>query len=451
MLDSLDTLIAFVLIMLVVSLIITIAVQMTSAALNLRGLNLLKGLSSTFAVIAPELNQSTKKLARLILKGPLLSDSFLPDWPVVRWWRHSAAIRPDEVFDAIHRIATGRRPASSNLQESAQTLLVALGMDEKTINDAAAKIRGAQEIAESFAEKTANDAVQSLSDEKVREQVQAALESAKARLSSYGIAAAYETKAAAGSIDAAYQKFKYWTEICQERAQQWFTMHTRIATIFFALVFASWLQLDTVDIFKFVSSNRAVRDKLVAQSTVIASQAEKALGDSPNVLQEAYEGWRDQSDENVKTAVASIKIGPNDTREKLSSRIDQALTSVSEKEALLKSFNDTVDKTVTDSLKKQTSDYAAVKRDFDNTGFDLFPKNGGGRWGNRWHDGWKRHLWGVLFSVGFLSLGAPFWYNALKNLSSLRSTVAQNISNEQKQAQEQADGGGSRPSRVLPS
>lgn len=43
MLDSLDTLIAFVLIMLVVSLLITIAVQMVSAALNLRGLNLLKG------------------------------------------------------------------------------------------------------------------------------------------------------------------------------------------------------------------------------------------------------------------------------------------------------------------------------------------------------------------------------------------------------------------------
>jgi hypothetical protein len=34
--------------------------------------------------------------------------------------------------------------------------------------------------------------------------------------------------------------------------------------------------------------------------------------------------------------------------------------------------------------------------------------------------------------VGLLSLGAPFWYNALRNISSLRSTVAQNISNEQK-------------------
>ena len=54
MLDSLDTLIAFVLIMLVVSLLITIAVQMSAAVLNLRGWNLLVGLKNTFAVIAPD-------------------------------------------------------------------------------------------------------------------------------------------------------------------------------------------------------------------------------------------------------------------------------------------------------------------------------------------------------------------------------------------------------------
>jgi hypothetical protein len=51
MLDSLDTLIAFVVTMLVVGLLITIAVQMTSTALNLRGLNLFKGLSQTYRVI----------------------------------------------------------------------------------------------------------------------------------------------------------------------------------------------------------------------------------------------------------------------------------------------------------------------------------------------------------------------------------------------------------------
>jgi hypothetical protein len=80
-----------------------------------------------------------------------------------------------------------------------------------------------------------------------------------------------------------------------------------------------------------------------------------------------------------------------------------------------------------------------VKADFDNTGFDLFPKNNGTRWGNSWSDGCTQHLWGILFSVGLLSLGAPFWYNSLKNLTSLRSTVAQNISKEQEQGQKQGD------------
>ncbi len=36
----------------------------------------------------------------------------------------------------------------------------------------------------------------------------------------------------------------------------------------------------------------------------------------------------------------------------------------------------------------------------------------------------KRNILGVLLAAAFLSLGAPFWYNALKNLSNLRTVVA---------------------------
>jgi hypothetical protein len=34
------------------------------------------------------------------------------------------------------------------------------------------------------------------------------------------------------------------------------------------------------------------------------------------------------------------------------------------------------------------------------------------------------HFWGMMASVLFLSLGAPFWFNLLKNMTSLRSAVA---------------------------
>jgi len=34
------------------------------------------------------------------------------------------------------------------------------------------------------------------------------------------------------------------------------------------------------------------------------------------------------------------------------------------------------------------------------------------------------HLFGLLLTAGLLTLGAPFWFNLLKNLTSLRPAVA---------------------------
>ena len=40
---------------------------------------------------------------------------------------------------------------------------------------------------------------------------------------------------------------------------------------------------------------------------------------------------------------------------------------------------------------------------------------------------WGMHFWGTLMTAIFLSLGAPFWYNALKQLSNLRPAIAQKV------------------------
>jgi len=56
------------------------------------------------------------------------------------------------------------------------------------------------------------------------------------------------------------------------------------------------------------------------------------------------------------------------------------------------------------------------------------------RWDD-WPDKWGQHLLGMIFSALLLSLGAPFWFNTLKSLTSLRSTVAKNISEEEEAEQ----------------
>src|SRR4029077_12746525 len=127
---------AFILIMLVVSLLITIAVQMVASLMNLRGLNLAQALKRTLTVIVPNTDENAKKLANYVSKGRFLSDSFLPDWRVFKLWRHAAAIRADEVVDAIQRIAIGKEPAEPTVVESAKSLLIALGVDKQTLDDA---------------------------------------------------------------------------------------------------------------------------------------------------------------------------------------------------------------------------------------------------------------------------------------------------------------------------
>jgi hypothetical protein len=77
MLNTLDTVIAFAVIMTVLSLLITIIVQMVSAALSLRGKNLANALALTFQTIDPALKKQAHSLAAQILRDPIFSDSIL--------------------------------------------------------------------------------------------------------------------------------------------------------------------------------------------------------------------------------------------------------------------------------------------------------------------------------------------------------------------------------------
>jgi hypothetical protein len=270
--------------------------------------------------------------------------------------------------------------------------------------------------------------------------VKAALDAVTTRLTASAAAAAGQVQqnaaAFAEAAQAAYKKFHYWFDVSQERAQVWFTSHTRYFTIFFAIVCAFWLQLDTVEIFKLVSSNRAVRDALVAQSGLVTKQAENLLGDKQSVLQQALATWRNGlTDDNAKKAVADEVATPSESRGSLREKIQKKLVAagVPGTAELLSTLDTTIDTTVQASLGDSTQQIREVSRDLDKkTGFALFPPDGKGRWGDSWCAGFWKHLLGMIFSAALLSLGAPFWFNALKSLSSLRSKVAENISTEKK-------------------
>ncbi|HVF70983.1 MAG TPA: hypothetical protein VM940_05185 [Chthoniobacterales bacterium] len=435
MLDSLDTLIAFVLIMLVVSMLITICVQMLSALFNLRGKYLAQGLTHTFKTISPALADKAETLACRILSGRLLSDSRMQ-----KLGRCATAVRPDEVFDALHRVATGRTDAVPALRKNVRDLLRGLGVSEVFLSRAeaeAAAVSGSVRETAGALTDAARDALAQL-PQKQQAAIQATLDGMANRIKAYEATAAQtvaeDAAAVARAMDDAFKKFKYWFEVSQERAQQWFTTHTRWFTIGLAFAFAFWLQLDTVEIFKLVSSNRAVRDALVAQVDVVSKQADKVLNQWEGTLARALTSWRaGLTNEAAKTAVADLTVAPTESRdafrEKLRARL--AAAGIQEADALLGTFDAALTRQVQEDRQKLEQDFRDVGGLVNNTGFSLFPPPGAGRWGKqRWDHFWD-HFVGMVFSAGLLSLGAPFWFNALKSLANLRSRVAQNISNEQ--------------------
>lgn len=73
-----------------------------------------------------------------------------------------------------------------------------------------------------------------------------------------------------------------------------------------------------------------------------------------------------------------------------------------------------------DARKKAFADF---KEKIDSTGFELLPRGWFARWPAEklW---WFNHLFGLALSAGLLTLGAPFWFNLLKNLTNLRPAVA---------------------------
>jgi|GEM_PF-4980375 len=434
MLDSLDTLIAFVTIMLVVSMLITIAVQMLAAALNLRGINLAKGLVNTFNTILPGFEDQAQGFANHILGGRLLSDT-----SASIFGRRATAVRPQEVFDAMLRIATGRREAPVEVRNNARRILQGLGLREAVLNAAEAQVAAATGIGQQLTgtvQQLRDAAATAIAQLPADQQTQAreAIAAISDRLNAYEVAATRDAAALTGAVEGAYRKFHYWFDVSQERAQQWFSSHTRWFTIIFAIVFAFWLQLDMVEIFRLVSSNRAVRDALVAQSGLVIKQAEKLLGDNQSVLQQAFVSWRNGlTDDNARKAVAAEVATPTDSRGSLREKVEKKLVAagIPGTDGLLSVLDSTIDKTVQESLKSSGQQFSDVKLDLDKTGFALFPANGKGRWGDNWGDHFAGHIWGMIFSAALLSLGAPFWYNALKSLASLRSKVAENISTEQ--------------------
>jgi hypothetical protein len=449
MLQSLDTLIAFALIMTVTSLFVTIIVQMLSAALSLRGKNLANALAVALQTVDPSLGARAHRLAARILSDPLLSDSTRTEkskssrpaaidrtkpWHFANPFgamRLANAIRPQEVYAAIKHLASTpaaetrvpspgeARPANAvesaakgtvesarpdPLSEDAQSVLKALGASADMAEVANTQTEAVLKIAETLPD-----------------------------------ASLKETLLNAGQERSARTRLETCFNIAQDRAQQWFQLHTRGLAIGASVVVALVLQLDAVEVFHYVSTNAADRAALVANAQKVIKEADGTFDEKGGLIRRIADAWNagtNHADFKIESLAGITHTGQlEDAIAKLYAEKPNPALSWKE---LDDDYNKLVATTTRAYYRDQSQKLADLTKDVSATGFDLMPV-GFWRWPSPPPAGSHLqsflnigpHLFGILLFAALLTLGAPYWYNLLKNLASLRPALSQLIGKEE--------------------
>jgi hypothetical protein len=354
MLSTLDIVIAFAVIMTVLSLIITILVQMVSAALSLRGKNLANALSLTFQTIDPHIGEQAHSLAAQILRDPIFSDSIMRAKKRVMVPLANAAtqavIKAERVLKAAEQalarnseqakqaaldgavstaktdLAKAKRepgviqppPVTRNREEpwsfwswpfgSATHLGSAIRPGEiyrilhefGDLTETEAKLRG-------IPSKLVETATRLI--EELRKTDQPALESQR-KLVVIGQVSQWfknteQQKAVVDSLanfgatveratTQAYDRFQRWFGSGQDRAEQWFRTHTRMVTIVMAAVIAVVLQLDTIQIFRRLRDQPKLVEALVKSAPDVLKEGGTVLDPTNTAAYHAYLLWLQQ-------------------------------------------------------------------------------------------------------------------------------------------------------------
>ena len=428
MLKQLDTLIGFAVVMTVVSLLITIITQMISTLFGLRGKNLTDSLRLLIAKIDPKVNPANAQaLVKHILTHCAVSGSAVAMvttlWdrlPVLRWfrqkWKTATAIRPDELYDLLKEVKNGvvtnsafaaslSKLGATDLQKTAAQVLDGL---EKTVDPRT------REVIEGVA----------LHANKL---IGTEIGEAKALIAHY-----------ANMTDATFVNLEKGFNSVQDRARQWFALHTRLITVAAAIVAAFVLQLDTIALIKRLSTDADLRAKLVAVSGPIQQQADKILDESQRALigQAMHQAAIAELAKTYPDLPDGVGThGDFASMNEAKAWLTEQLAAEPSRDKIVAAYEGLV------TQAKLEGYIAAMQKLVATTGLDLlptpYPLEFSPGWTKQWGlprlfitDGWswpKRRLLGIFISAALLSLGAPFWFNTLKSLTNLRPTLANAI------------------------
>ena len=388
-LERLDTVIAFAVVMLLLSLLITTIVQMALLVTMRRGRNLLWGVERLLSQVDPRLEEHARDIAESVLRHPAVSHMTRA---------RALAIRQEELVRLLRDLASGRGPQSGKpLKDEARAALAAVLQDPATG-------LSAQQVAQIQAAATALP-------ELLPEQA-AAVQNAISRV--------------AAQTDKLSAEVQAWFDTVMDRTSERFKMHSRWATVGIATLLAFVLQVDSLDIIRQLS-NKEIREGVIQLYEPALRMYDDVTGYTENRASLATDVLKGMTADPAFQPLFGAATPPEDLELRSEGRnwLQGQLRDKPELPQVQKTFDEryeTAAKTLSDKFNAEAG---KTKELLDKTGLLVIPAKRlpVGDWGLR---KWA----GLLATAFFLSLGAPFWYNTLRKLSDLRPVVARKVEGE---------------------
>ena len=238
----------------------------------------------------------------------------------------------------------------------------------------------------------------------------------------------------ADSLPEAKPVIAKWFDSTMDRVSQRFAMSMRYWTVGCAVLLAFVLHLDTPAVIKKLSTDQALRAKLVASADAMTRQTENILGaGGTNVLATALNQFKKQEPEAAKILT---NPPPLLTPETMNLWLRTQLRDHPQRDKFMAAHQELVSSNVLARAPELLGAAGVLNDELRRAGYALLPNYKLMNWND--YRPTSAAFWGMVISAALLSLGAPFWYNSLKSLMNLRPVLAGRVKEEEEERRKKA-------------
>jgi hypothetical protein len=417
MLQQIDTAIAFAVVMLMLSLIVMAIVQMVSALTDLRGRNLASGLENLVRQIEPEFRKQLHQAPSTMHQTQTGSPDQQNYGPTIAQHIAEIVVR----HPAIAHAGTRAKAVS-------QSDLIRVLRDLCSDHPAAALDGTAKEKLKNLLDARVPGGTDKLAEaQAVAERLAAALPGQVAQVRA-AVDATFST------VSKLEHQIGQWFDTVMDRLSDIFTRKTRMITVVVSVLLVAALQIDSGEILRQIIHSPELRAKLTEMSDNELSQADKLFDNNERAAAALADVKKNHASDDAQTAAALAKVPSHLTRcVDGKNALVENTQQLPNAAALLNEFDNACQDRTKQAMGNAYDEMRGLRVDLEKTNLSIVATNIGGQavfdspshWWKAY--GVPRHLAGTLVTILLLSLGAPFWFNALRQLSNLKPAIAAKV------------------------